>query len=443
MNEGQSKGSLARWGRLMVIVCVLVIPRLTLWPTPSGIHREWLWCVLCGERAVADALLNLGFFVPLGVALILAGRRPGTALMLAALLSIGVELGQLGLRGRYATLGDFVFNVGGAGAGILLVRSASLWLLPPARRAARLSLAAGLLLPVVIAGTGWLVEPFPPPTLYFGQWTPDLRNLQQYEGRVLQAEVGGVDLPAGRREDSESLRARLLAGGPILIEGIAGRAPVALAPILAVYDDHPREVFLVGAQREDLVFRYYLRGMAIRLDQPSLRLEGAFDAIGVGERFSVRITREGAGYCLQANGTRRCGAGFTAGSGWGLLLFAESAPRGVKRFLNAAWLLALVLPLGFWTRRRWESVAGVAVATAALLLLPARVGLIPTPAFEWAGALTGLMLGASAAYTARRLARRSRLAPPTPRKALRAVRLPPFQGRGNRSRPASAADPQT
>jgi hypothetical protein len=205
--------------------------------------------------------------------------------------------------------------------------------------------------------------------------------------------VGETDLAPGRRADSDSLRALVLARAPIAVEGVAGPAPTALAPIVAVYDEHRREVLLVGAAGEDLVLRYHTRAMALGLDQPTIRLPHAFRGVAVGDPFRVRIEAEAAGYCLEVVGVRRCGLGYSAGSGWGLLIFAESFPAELKRLLNAVWLCVLSIPLGLWARRRWESMLALGMAGGALILLPEHLGLLPTPFEDWAGVAAGLLSG--------------------------------------------------
>jgi hypothetical protein len=401
--ESRRKDEERRSLGLLLGAIVLVILSVTLWPTATGRHNGWQWCLLCGERGSGDALLNIALFVPLAVVLTLGGRGPWATLLAAMLLSAGVELAQLASPGRYATLGDIVFNTLGAGVGILLVLSLPWWLLPPRRRAARLSLAASLLLALVVAGTGRLLEPLPPRSTYFGMWTPDLRSLQRYEGRVLRASLGDLALDPGRRTDSDSLRALVLARAPIAVEGVAGPPPTTLAPVIAVYDEHRREVLLVGAVGEDLVFRYFTRAMGLGFDQPTLRLPGAFAATAVGDPFAARVVTDGRGFCLEVNAARRCGLGYSAGDGWGLLIFAESFPLALKRFLSSAWLLALAFPLGFWGRRRRESALALAIGVGTLALLPAYVGLVPTPAAVWAGAGAGLLLGVGARAGSARL----------------------------------------
>lgn len=67
-----------------------------------------------------DQLLNLLFYVPLGIIGVGLGWRTQTIVVIAALLSGGTELAQLFSTDRYPSVLDFILNTAGAVIGIAL-----------------------------------------------------------------------------------------------------------------------------------------------------------------------------------------------------------------------------------------------------------------------------------------------------------------------------------
>jgi hypothetical protein len=108
----------------------------------------------------------------------------------------------------------------------------------------------------------------------------------------------------------------------------------------------------------------------------------------------VVVKPERSGYCIEVNQTATCGIGFTAATGWALLLYSKGLPLWAHGFLNVLWMAGLVLPVGYWARARWECCFAMTLLAVALLLLPAVTGLLPTPPGELAAALAGLLGGA-------------------------------------------------
>ncbi|HET7228562.1 MAG TPA: VanZ family protein, partial [Longimicrobium sp.] len=144
-----------------------------------------LTCLICGWEGASDFILNLGFYLPLGVALWCALRRPGRAVALALLLSAAVELAQLVIPGRDSTLGDLVANTLGAAAGVALARHAAAWAAPSPRAAGWMSLGAALAALGVIALTGVAAAPAFPRAPLRAEWAARTESLARYHGRVL------------------------------------------------------------------------------------------------------------------------------------------------------------------------------------------------------------------------------------------------------------------
>jgi VanZ like family len=104
---------------------ILVVTLRPFSPDPS--HFKYLFCFTCGRWGVTMAVLNSLMFLPLGVALWKSFERPWPVLATTILLSVGIELGQAFVPGRFPSLGDILFNtLGGClglGIGMLLSRA--------------------------------------------------------------------------------------------------------------------------------------------------------------------------------------------------------------------------------------------------------------------------------------------------------------------------------
>jgi hypothetical protein len=388
-------GPLHRW---FVIASAAVILAATLFPIAGAEPQRWINCLVCGERGIADVLVNILLFLPFGAALAAAGVPLPRCVLSAALLSASVEFAQRYIPGRDPSLGDVVSNTVGSGLGALLVATAQYWLLPPRAQAARLSWAAALAAAAVCYGTGWLLAPAPPQTRYFALWTPNLAHLAPYRGRVLDAMIGEVRFPAGPIANSAAVREALRSpqGFSLRVRAVAGPPPAAVAALFAVYDQHQHEILLLGPDRDDLVFRYRTRAATSRLDQPDMRLVGALRAVAPGDSLDVTVHGRRGRYAVTVNSSAPAALGFTLGSGWALLMYPESLPAWLKALLSWAWIAALWVPAGFWARTRRDAwVTGMAVALA-LLGAPAVMSLRATPLLQWATAFLGAL--AAAAY---------------------------------------------
>lgn len=385
--------TLARWlfaPSLLLILLATVAPLGAAGNSPGFALRA---CLICGERGVADAVLNVLLFAPFGVGLAL--RRGGAylpALVAGVSVSLGVELAQLWIPGRDPSPGDVLFNSLGTLLGAWVVRSAPRWVdpFPPiSRRFAGLAAGAAGTIFVI---TGVLLSPSLPHAHYFVQWTPRHPHLQPYHGTVRSARWGEVDL-AAVEPASVRVREAFLDGAPIHLRISAGPPPSALAAILSIHDDRRREVVLVGADGPDLVLRYRTRSARARFDQPDLHATGILSGIAPGDVLDVRAWRRGSDHCLQAGTRLHCGLGFTLGSGWALLLYVDSLPGPLKQLAGAVWVALLTIPTGYWSRPDRDFARAALFVATALLVLPLLLGLAPTPALETGGAFSGLAIG--------------------------------------------------
>ena len=386
------RGTAARW--IVGLLWALVVGRITLTPAgpPGGVDDLVIQlCVLCGSRGTGDAILNMVLFIPLG--LVLAVHWPAfVALAAGLLLSTGIEIAQLSIDGRYSNIGDILWNGSGAGLGAVAVRNLRVWLtLGPDHWRARL-LAGGL--PVLyLALAAVLVQPTGTDATYFGQWTPDLAYMPQYEGELLEASLNGHVLPRGPYPDTLDPRTWLHGDWTVRALVIKGPERQAVSPILSIYDGDRQEILLVGAHNSDLVLRERTIGDVLRMDRPDLRWHGVFANVDPGGAMVIEATRRGRDRCLRLDASLRCGIGFTPGDTWGLLMFLEGASRKERSILSFLWMGTLFFLVGLVG----GSSRGVLVTTGAmvamLLSVVAMSRLMPPSALEWLGITTGILAG--------------------------------------------------
>lgn len=404
---------LRRVARLASVGLVLV---LTLPPQAGGTAADFSpLCVVCGATGVADALLNVVLFIPLGAAVARPGgglRGVAKALAMAALLSAAVEGLQVAMPGRHPGLGDLLANSAGGGLGGLLSVTAWTWLRPDPALAGRLAAGWGAVVAGLLLATALFLVPSLPASVYSVQWVPDLGQFERFEGNVLEARAGSLPLTPLRMTPGarDSLVGLLGPNLDLVVRARFGPPTSDLAPVVSVFDGRQREIFVLGQDGSDLVFRLRRRADDARLRRPEHRAPGLLAGVAPGETRTLRVVRPGGrdreGFgrsgriCLGVDGTRRCRAGFPVGRGWSLMLPSE-AVGAAARWVDAAWVTLVFLPLGFWIRRRLEGLIGAALAGGALLATPALgpVGLAGTA--EVAGLVVGLGAGLAAARAAR------------------------------------------
>ena len=187
---GESGRYPAKAGVGFLGLSVTAILFLTLMPVP-----EWQWetekrfslCILCTAGAVPDFFENALLFLPVGAALAFRRQRLWATVLYGALLSLAIEMMQLGVPGRDPSLQDVASNTLGTFFGFGIAHSpfgppvvrALDWFRdishecrrPSPKLATVLVCAALLVTTGVLALTGWLRKPaFPPgPYLFAGQ----------------------------------------------------------------------------------------------------------------------------------------------------------------------------------------------------------------------------------------------------------------------------------
>ncbi len=123
-----------RTPREIVVAAVLFVSLvITLTPAGTGPRLPFSSELGVGDRWLADGILNLFFFVPLGLALGWNSRSPAKAVLCGLVLSTAVELAQIWIPGRDSSLSDIIFNTAGTALGALIGLRPRTWLVPSAR----------------------------------------------------------------------------------------------------------------------------------------------------------------------------------------------------------------------------------------------------------------------------------------------------------------------
>jgi hypothetical protein len=383
----------ARLGKYVLLIYVPAILVVTLFPQRYADSMVVVTCLVCGVRGVADALLNIGFFTPVGIGLGLRGRRVSEVLLIAALFSAGLELAQLFIPGRFANLGDIVYNTTGAVLGAVIGRYALSWFLPNPRQARILVIAATATVLVVHTGVGFLLQPLFPRSTYYGQWTPELGHLKWYRGEVSEFTIGSLEIPPRRLANSDSVRSLLQASSRLRARALAGPPVTGLSSLVSIYDDRQSEIILLGPDRTAMVYRYRTRAAELRLDQPDLRNEQVMAGVVEGDSLAVDVWREPDGHCISVNGSSACGLGFTLGLGWSLLYYTGSLPGWFVAILTGVWLVGLAMPGAYWARGHKELGLYSALLVLALAVVPLATGLARTPTLEYLAVAVGIAAG--------------------------------------------------
>lgn len=385
--------------RLVAGAVLLAIGVITLTPRPEALSSSAL-CLICGRRGTADAVLNLILFAPVGwlVASRVKRRALPWALAAGAALSLAIELAQISIPGRDASVGDVVFNAAGALAG-----AGAWWFRARSRLAVATRAWIALALGAAPLATGaFLLGPDLPDTRWWGQWAPALGHLRAYEGEVLSAAVAGEPIPGGgelRRVDA--VRARLRRHAPLAAVATGAAPAPGVAPIVSIYDERQQEVVLLGVDGGDVVWRFRTRGSALRFDAASLRFAGAAAGVGAADSLRLRVAPSepgrpwGEGTCLRTDGRTAVCARWTPASTWSLLLPSARVPG---RVLELLWIAALFLPAGVLAARAAGRITAFAGAAAGFAVLA-------VPAFTPVGAapLSEVAVAAAAAWLPRAL----------------------------------------
>jgi len=379
---------------IILLLSLIAIGVLTLIPGSREMEGPGWACLFCSTFGIADALLNVFLFMPLGFSLRLLKTTTMRAIAVGFICSAFVEAAQfVVVPGRDASIGDLITNTLGSGLGYSLAASETYWFRATRMAARTLSLFYAIGIAVAVVLCGYLLRPSFTESDYFGQWTPDLGHLERYDGQVLDARIGSQFLPPERLDETGRFRDAWASGTPIRIRALAGSPPPGLAPLFSIYDGEQREILIVGVDGHDLVFRHRTKAIAIKLRQPLVRLRSTMDEGDTGDTLRLSVEVSGAGHCVTLNGNRFCNRGFSIGEGWKLLLGGDYVAPTAEGYVGLVLLFVVFLPLGFWTGRSPAAAVFAAASISILIIMPRHVGLASTSLLESFACGIGLAAG--------------------------------------------------
>jgi VanZ family protein len=383
-----------------VLIALSLILALTL--APGNTPASEVTCFWCGEFATADFILNVGLFVPLGLALGLStGLATWAAIAIAVVISGGVELAQLAIPGRYPTLSDVLANLLGTFVGLLVVHRSRSGRRLTGRRADRAALIWAAAVIGVVLGTGYLLGPSLPDPGWNGTWTPLLPSMSRYPGRVLSAELGELQIPDGPISESDSARRLISSGQPVSVRFESAGTPDGLSPVLRLEASEQKGILLIGIRSPDVVVRLRRRSNDIRLHSPDVYFRRAAP-VAMDTAVIMTAVRNHR-ICVMAAPGRSCTPLSSPGAGWSVLLrLPGSVPDWFRHLLDGVWLAALFFPLGMLARRRRARLFPIVAAICAVGI-GALGGSATMLIGSLAGALGGVAAGRIASLRGRRL----------------------------------------
>lgn len=398
--DGADSRSLRTLAMVALVLSAAAICVATLTVRSAGGGDGPSGCLLiCGPRGLADTIANILLFAPFGFSLGLLRVSGFRALLLGAAFSVGIEVTQVWfIAGRDGNPADVISNGLGALLGAVLGYRWFELLRPGPARARRLLLMAAAGAIASTAATGWLLAPAFPGLDFYGQWTEGHGAYSRYEGEVLAASIGGESISGWEAPVSPGARGLLAEGVPLVVQFKVGPKPERMSLLLAISRGASQLVF-IAIEGNDLVAHYYARALDLALDGPSVRLIDGLAEYAPGEEVTLRLRREGSGYCLELGNRVECRE-FTAGSGWSLIQSVDAYPAPGSNVLNFIWTALFGFPLGLWYYRGRIPAAIVVVALAGVAFMPFLLPLGHPSIVDVAGALAGCVTG----YAVRRWA---------------------------------------
>jgi VanZ family protein len=421
-------------GAAITVITVLVIAGLTLAPGAGPPADHFDLCITCGTHWASDFGLNVLLFVPFGFGLRLAGVRLRTTCLVVVASTVSIELLQYSVvPGRDSDLSDILSNSLGGGMGIAAAGFRRQLLAPSASAAIRLSTAGALGCCALAACVQWALSISLPRSVYYEQVAPQLGQFTTFHGQVITASFNGAPFPGGRLpvQASVAMRDDLIVGNARLVGVITTASPPRrLAPVLSVFDDQHREIFVLGQRHRDLIFQIRRHTDDWGFRSPSLALSDAVppqpgldDTLRISATFDAGAGAPSIGAVSPAGRIeRRIGTGVW--QAWSLLLPDEGR---YGRFATPVTLLVVATmfaPLGYWGGRvslganpvapsaRGEATTGRArraasAAAPSILTLGAALAIIPwiagSPAAPWPAWSAGAAALAFGGLVARRM----------------------------------------
>jgi hypothetical protein len=393
---------------LPVAVAIGLIALLTLEPRPRqaplSASTPW-YCLVCGGLGTVDVLLNLALFVPLGLTLRRLGFGPFRSAMTGLLVSGMVELLQATIvTGRDPSLSDLVTNTLGTVLGSVLGAALPGLVRPTAGRAQSLAekAAAGWIL--LLAFTGWAVQPAAAPAQASFRIAPSMPGLDRFPGAISAATFNGS--PARGSLDT-ALVASALASRTLALEATASLLSwtEVLAPIIDIVDRRWVATAQLGQVGQKILFSVRSRSERLRLRAPTVKVYRALPPPR-GQTFAAGGRLEGntlSAFATVGGVTHRAETRLTPGLGWMLVLPLGFYPFDYRpEITSALWTALPLLLVGFWTGQsgaRPSVAAGrwAALVCVGLLAIPPLTGAASQGWEAWVACVAALLLGRLAA----------------------------------------------
>ena len=368
-----------------------------------------LWCLVCGKHGGVDVLNNILLFIPLGAGLALFGLRVRSVLLVGFLVSFVVELLQhLIISGRDPSLSDLVTNTLGSWLGAVLSARYPQVLWPGRRGAALLALAGVLAWWTIQTGTAALLRPWAPPGELRGAWARVIPGRPAFDGSVTSAFVSGVAVDDSKPVNT-GLTERISNGQVHLeLEMTAGRDLPVGASIFELLS-RSGDVISVEARGRDLVVQMPARAQAWRLRPPALRLAGALQGTaGTPLRLAAGERGETLWAVWTSESTElRTQQILSPSLGWSLLVPFHYAYGSQVPWLTGLWLIAWMIPVGYWSARagigRYRLPWYLLTLLVGLGFVPHLMGYSAVPWSEWLAGATGIGFGWAGHYCATKL----------------------------------------
>jgi hypothetical protein len=405
-----------RWGWL--IGSVALIGAATLWPFSTSLSSPFAarWCVTCSDHWLADAISNVLLFLPLGLSLAGLGARARVVLLVGLGVSLAIELLQsMGVPpGRSPSPLDCLTNATGALLGAALFAARARVFSPAPSLATSLALASTLAAAAVVWVTSIGIAPLSGSTTQAFRLSPYEYSpgFGWYGGSPTVASVNGT-------------RFEHRGTGPVVVEASAMPDTLQVALKVSGRDTarYRRSVFylheagdsswqvVIAQHGDDAELLVRRRASAWGLNVPHARIRAAF-ATSWSDPEPLQLVARSGRDSLTLEGRRGAWRGRRAVAlsplvGWSMVQSVVDPNTWGALVLQAVWLLALVLPVGWFcahTRRPWAALGvAVAVVVGSLALAPALLGVATVGVADGAWLVAGL---AGAFWAGRRRTRR-------------------------------------
>jgi hypothetical protein len=396
-------------------LCFIARATLTPSPDPNGLAQLTpLWCIVCGELGGSDVVANLLLFIPFAVGLRLAGLSWRRTVLVAAAVSLTVELLQLvAISGRDASLSDLLTNTVGGAIGATLASWLPTAAQPSPAQATRLLAAGTAAWLAALAVSAWLLSPAVESGALRSGWAGTTGERDVFFGEIHQVRLDGVLMPSnGTPPDSADIRRRLAAGEFRLHVEVNSGGPVSYPSWIYKLKAGGANQLTLFQLRRHAGVAVPIRAMGLRLRAATVTLPAAFPDVA-GQTVRLEASAAGGVVTLRStygDRTRSIEFGLSPAYGWRLISPFQMGVGNDVRWFTALLLVLSVLPLGYWAAwsRGWAQWALPLGISAGLVLPSAAVGLPPVHWSEWAAAalavLAGWALQRGAAYLERRCA---------------------------------------